>query len=138
MLYLKNRIAEIRKKRQRLEMEVVLSGIYLKLIHSCLLNQNFSYTISLCELFEVWGPYLYANDSIHRAKNDLERVITTIYDLPSPRISMESFNHIKLVLLGCGVIKIGLEERGLRNVECITLTKEGSELLQQLTLERNA
>ena len=38
---------------------------------------------------------------------------------------MESFNRIKLSLLGCGVIVLGIEERGLRPVECITLTKEG-------------
>lgn len=135
LLQLKGRIADIRKRRQKLEIEVVVSGMYLKLTHSCLLNQKFSYTLSLCELFEGWGPYLYTNDSIQRAKNDLERVIAAIYELPSPQISMESFNHIKIVLLGCGVIKLGLEERGLRPVECITLTKEGSELLQQLSLE---
>ncbi len=135
LLCLKDGIASIQKKRQQLEIEVVLSGMYLKLTHSCLINQKFSYTISLRDLFEMWGPYLYANDSIYRAKNDLECVISTIYKLPSPQISMESFNRIKLSLLGCGVIVLGIEERGLRPVECITLTKEGSELLQQLSLE---
>ena len=135
LLCLKGRVEGAQKKRQQLEIEVVLSGMYLKLTNSCLINQKFSYTISLRNLFEAWGPYLYANDSIYRAKNDLECVISAIYELPAPQISMESFNRIKLSLLGCGVIVLGLEERGLRPVECITLTKEGSDLLQQLSLE---
>lgn len=138
LLCLKSRAEGVQKKMQQLEIEVVLSGMYLKLTNNWrLINQKFSYTISLRNLFEAWGPYLYANDSIYRAKNDLERVISVIFELPSPQLSMESFNRVKLSLLGCGVIVLGLEERGLRPVECITLTKEGSELLQQLTLENS-
>lgn len=135
LFQIKEGMERIHKERKQLEIQVPISGMYLKQTHSCLINQKFNYTVSLRELFVVWGPYLYANDSIYRAKNDLERVISTIYKLPSPQISMESFNHIKLSLLGCGVIELGLEERGLRPVECIMLTKEGSELLKELSLE---
>ena len=132
---LKNEIEKAKEKRKKLNIDVTISGIYLKLAHSCLMNQNVTYTISLNKLFEKWGPYLYINDSVQRAKNDLETILGHIYKLPSLQLSMESFNHIKMLLLRCGMVQVSTEERGLRTVECITLTDEGSEFLKELTCD---
>ena len=129
---IKNEIEETRNKKKKLNMDVVISGMYLKLTHSCLINQNITYTIPLDKLFENWGPYLYTNDSVQRAKNDMEAILSQIWKLPSLQISMESFNHIKMLLLGYDLIRISKEERGLRTVECITVTEEGNELLKEL------
>ena len=37
--------------------------------------------------------------------------------------------------MGYDLIRLSMEERGLRTVECITLTEEGNELLKELACD---
>ena len=103
---LKSKLDELYGMQYSLNIYVTIFGFYVKLIGSCLVNEKFNFEMSLINLFQLWGPYLFVNDTIYRAKVCLENVVSEVYSIPSPQISMESFNTIKLSLLANHLIFI--------------------------------